>query len=93
MKHIQGLEYTGVSLECTGRDLDRQNSGHHAKLLFSGNKHTHSPHSTGTIHRDKLIEIHIKNDRRREKKKSQQKSIRLSSLSKHKGTDNAMPGT
>ena len=70
MKHLQGLEYIGVSLEGTGRDLDRQNMGHYAKLLFSGNKYTHSPHSTGTIHTDKLIKIHIKNDRRREKKKS-----------------------
>lgn len=69
MKHIQGLEHTAVSLECMGRDLDRHNMGHYAKLLFIRNKYTDSPHSTSTIHIDKLIKIHIKNDRRREEKK------------------------
>jgi len=53
-----------------GRDLDRHNTGHYAEVLFSRNKHIHSPHCTGTIHIDKLIKIHIKNDRRREEKKS-----------------------
>lgn len=42
---------------------------------------------------DKLSKTCIKNDRRRENKKSQQKSIRLSSLSKHQGTDNGEAGT
>lgn len=44
-------------------------------------------------HTDKLSRSCIKNDRRRENKKSQQKSIRLSSLSKHQGTDNGKAGT
>lgn len=59
----------------------------------SGGINTAHPRHTSTIHTDKPIETHIKNDRRREEKKSQQKSIRLSSLSKHKGTDNVMSGT